>query len=77
MARATLQRRLVETEQKIALGQRQIAGQRETIAELERKGRPTDHAKYLLAALELLQAAHRDGRKRLLKELGNKSNFCA
>jgi hypothetical protein len=74
MDRATLRRRLVETEQKIASAQHQITGQRETIAELERNGRPTAHAKYLLAALELLQAAHRDGRQRLLKELGNNSN---
>ena len=55
MDRATLQRQLVETEKKIASGQHQIAGQRETIAELERNGRPTDHAKYLLAGFILFR----------------------
>ena len=38
---------------------RHIARQREVIAELESNGHPTGYAKYLLAGLELLQAARR------------------
>jgi hypothetical protein len=74
MDRAALQQRLAKTMEQIASGQRHIAQQRETIAELERNGRPADHAKYLLAGLELLQATHRDRRNRLLKELSEISN---
>jgi hypothetical protein len=68
MDRVALRARLAATEQQIASGERYIARQREVIAELERRGRPTDHAKYLLAGFELLQAAYRDRRAQLLKE---------
>ena len=57
-------------EKKIADGLHQIGEQRSLVAKLERDGSPTDHAKYLLAGLELLQAAHRDGRDKILRELG-------
>ena len=70
MKRAALEQDLADAEERIASGQRRIAGQRQVIAELERSGRPTDYAKYLLSGLELLQAAHRDARKRLLRGLG-------
>ena len=69
MDRAVLEQRLAETEEQLANGRHQIAEQREAIALLERGGRPVDHAKYLLAGLQLLQAARREDRNRLLKEL--------
>ena len=59
MHRAVLQQRLAEIEEQIASGLRHIARQREVIAELESNGRLADHAKYLLAGFELLQAARR------------------
>ncbi len=68
--RATLQQRLAEAEHKVASLQHQIVEQRDVIAELERKGCSTDHPKYLLAGLELLQASHRENRNRLFNELG-------
>jgi len=70
MKRASPEQDLADAEERIASGQRRIAGQRQVIAELERSRHPTDHAKYLLSGLELLQAAHRDARNRLLRELG-------
>ena len=66
MKRASPEQDLADAEERIASGQRRIAGQRQVIAELERSRHPTDHAKYLLSGLELLQAAHRDARNRLL-----------
>jgi hypothetical protein len=76
---AVFQRRLAEAEEQIASGLRHIARQREVIAELESNGHPTGHAKYLLAGLELLQAARRDSRAWLLKQLsktpGNRTKF--
>ena len=47
----------------------QIGEQREVIVKLESACRPADHAKYLLAGLELLQAAYRDSRDAMLAEL--------
>jgi hypothetical protein len=70
MDRAALRQRLAETEEQIASGERHLNRQREIVAELERNGRPADHAKYLLAGFELLQAARRDVRNRLMNELG-------
>jgi hypothetical protein len=70
MKRASLEQDLADAEEQIASGQRRIAGQRQVIAELEHSRLPTDYAKYLLSGLELLQAAHRDARNRLLRELG-------
>jgi uncharacterized coiled-coil protein SlyX len=69
MDRSALQQRLVETEERIANGEQQIAQQRKLVAELEGDGREADHAKYLLAGLELLQTARRDSREWLLKQL--------
>ena len=66
---SAIQQRLAETEERIASGHRQLAQQRELILELEVNGRPAAHAKYLLAGLELLQAARRDSRDKLLKRL--------
>jgi hypothetical protein len=77
MDRAGLERRLAKIEERIANGLRQIAQQRGVIAELERNGRPADHAKYLLAGLQLLQAAHRDVRNHLVEEVGEKSDLAA
>ena len=69
MDRSAIQKRLAETEERIASGQSQVAQQRELIAELDGSGCSTTHAKYLLAGLELLQAARRDSRDWLLKQL--------
>ncbi len=77
MDHAGLTQRLAKVEERIANGLRQIAEQREVIGELEHSGRPADHAKYLLAGLQLLQAAHRDVRSHLLKELAEKSDLAA
>jgi hypothetical protein len=70
MKRASLEQELAHVEQRIASGQRRVAGQRQVIVVLERSGRPTDYAKYLLSGLELLQVSHRDARKRLIGGLG-------
>jgi hypothetical protein len=69
MDRSAIQKRLTEIEEQIALGQRQVAQQQEVIVKLEADGQSTAHAKYLLAGLELLQAARRDSRDKLLKRL--------
>ena len=69
MDRSAIQKRLAETEERIASGRRQVAQQRELIADLGGNGCSTTHAKYLLAGLELLQAARRDSRDWLLKQL--------
>jgi hypothetical protein len=67
---AAVRQNLLAIEAKIAGGLHQIIEQRAIIARLERDGQPADHAKYLLAGLELLQAAHRDGRDKILRALG-------
>ena len=64
-----LQKRLAETEERIANVERQIAGQRKVVAELDAMGGDAAHARYLLAGLELLRSAQRDSRKWLLKQL--------
>lgn len=69
MDRAALQRRLVQIEAKIAGVQHQIGEQREVIVKLESAGDPAQHAKYLLAGLELLQAVHRANLNAILTEL--------
>ncbi len=69
MDRSGLEKRLAETEEQIANGERQIAQQRKLVAELDADGRDAAHAKYLLAGLELLQSARRDSRDWLLKQL--------
>ena len=63
MDRSALQQRLAETEDQIANGERQIAQQRKLVVELDADGRPAARAEYLLAGLELLQAARRDNRE--------------
>jgi hypothetical protein len=67
--RSALQERLAEVEERISSMEHQIAQQRKLIAELERNGSSASHAKYLLAGLELLQAARRDSRDWVLKQL--------
>jgi hypothetical protein len=67
--RSALYQRLVKAEERISSMQHQIAQQRKLVAELERTGRSASHAKYLLAGLELLQAARRDSRDRILSQL--------
>jgi hypothetical protein len=69
MDRSVIQQRLSETEQRIASGDRYIAQHSTLVAGLERIGRPAAHAKYLLAGMRLLQAARRDSRDWLLKQL--------
>jgi len=69
MDQPVIQQRLVETEQRIASGNRYIAQHSALVAGLERIGRPAAHAKYLLAGMRLLQAARRDSRDWLLKQL--------
>jgi cell division protein FtsL len=66
---ATLQQYLEEIEAKIAAKQHQIDEQREVIVKLESAGRTADHAKYLLAGLQLLQAAYRDSGSGMLAEV--------
>ena len=69
MDRSAIQKRLAETEEQIVLGQRQVVQQQELILKLEAEGHSAAHAKYLLAGLNLLQAARRDSRDKLLKRL--------
>jgi hypothetical protein len=69
MDRVVFQQRLAEIEAKIVGVQHQIGEQREVIVKLESARRPADHAKYLLAGLELLQAAYRDSRNAMLADL--------
>ena len=70
MDRSVIQQRLAETEQqRIASGDRYIAQHSILVAGLERIGRSAAHAKYLLAGMRLLQAARRDSRDWLLKQL--------
>ncbi len=45
--------------------QQQIREQQQVIAKLESAGRPADHAKYLLAGLELLNTVYRTSRNRI------------
>ena len=68
MDRTALEERLAGKEARIAGVQQQIAEQRQAIERLERAGQPADHAKYLLAGLELLHKAYRASRKAMLAE---------
>jgi len=68
MDRTVLWQRLAEVEAKITGVQQQIGEQRQVIVKLERAGGRADHAKYLLAGLELLQASYRDSRTAMLAE---------
>ena len=67
--RVALHQRLTEIEAKIAGVQHQIGAQREVIAKLESTGQPADHAQYLLAGLELLEAAYRGHRNEIIADL--------
>jgi hypothetical protein len=69
MDRSVIQQRLAETERRIVSGDRYIAQHSILVAGLERIGRSAAHAKYLLAGMRLLQAARRDSRDWLLKQL--------
>jgi hypothetical protein len=69
--RSEIQKRLGEIEEQIALGDRQVTQQQDLIFKLEADGQSASHAKYLLAGLNLLQAARRDSRDKLLKRLDN------
>jgi hypothetical protein len=69
MHRTALRQRLAEAEARITGVQQQIEEQREVIVKLESAGCPSDHAKYLLAGLELLQASYRDSRTAMLAEV--------
>jgi hypothetical protein len=69
MNRASLEHRLAEVEAKILDVETQISEQRAVILKLESVGGPAEHARYLLAGLELLQAAYRDSHYALRKEL--------
>jgi hypothetical protein len=66
---AALQQRLKRMEAKILGVQHQIGEHREVIIKLESTGLPAEHAKYLLAGLELLQAVYQDNRSTMLAEL--------
>jgi hypothetical protein len=66
MDRTALEERLAGIEAKIAGVQQQIAEQRIAIERLERAGQPADHAKYLLAGLELLDKAYRASREAMV-----------
>ena len=61
--------RLALAEEHVALGAKNVARQREIIAELERDGHDATQAWELLAQLEQLQAMHVADRERLLGEL--------
>lgn len=74
MDRAALRQRLAEIDSKISGVQRQIAEQRDVIAALESAGQAAEHAKYLLAGLELLHAVHRDNRDAMFAELAVSSS---
>jgi hypothetical protein len=72
--RAALQQRLANIEAKVKGVRHRIGEQREVIVKLESAGRPTDHAKYLLAGLELLEAAYRDSRTEIVADLSKFPN---
>ena len=66
--RSVIERRLAEIQEQIANGERQLAQQRQFIAELENNNCSADHARYLLAGLELLQAARADSLQWFLRK---------
>jgi hypothetical protein len=68
MDRTALEERLAGIDAKIAGVAQQIDEQRQAIERLESAGQPADHAKYLLAGLELLHKAYRAGRDAMLAE---------
>ena len=71
MDQQMLKRHLAQAEEYIATGDKNIARQREVIAELERGGHQTRQAIATLAQSEGLQAMHLADRDRILRELEN------
>jgi hypothetical protein len=69
MDREMLKRHLALAEEHIATGEKNIARQRDLIAQLEREGRDTASARIFLREFEQLQALHIAERERLLSEL--------
>jgi hypothetical protein len=67
----TLAQRLVEAEQRVALGDRHIAKQRARIKVLVTDGRDINKAADLLATFRETQRRHIEDRDRLKKELNN------
>ena len=63
-----LKRHLAEAEEHIATGEKNIARQRDLIAQLERDGHDTASARNFLGEFEQLQALHIAERERLLRE---------
>jgi hypothetical protein len=68
MTDARREQRLKRLSQQIANGKRLIANQMEIISGLERAGQPIDQARFLLAGLQLLQAAKIDCQNKLLNK---------
>jgi hypothetical protein len=71
--RTMLLEHLAQAERHVAEGERDIARQREIIAELERDGRDTTLARALLEQFEEVELLHIEGRDRLRKELEDDS----
>jgi hypothetical protein len=69
MDREMLKRHLAQGEENIATGDKNIARQRDVIAELERDGHDTASARTFLRELEQLQVVLIAERERLLSEL--------
>jgi hypothetical protein len=69
MDKEMLLRQLAEVENRAALGDRQIAGQRARIEQLKRAGRGVREASALLAAFEDCQRVNVENRDRLITEL--------
>jgi len=59
--------------EQIANGEQLIANQMQIVAGLERAGQPADHARFLLAGLQLLQAAKIDCRNKLVNKVSENS----
>ena len=69
MDREMLKRHLAQAEENIATGDKNIARQRDVIAQLERDGHDTASARSFLREFEQLQAVLIAERERLLSEL--------
>jgi hypothetical protein len=69
MDREMLKSHLTQVEEHIATGGKNIARQRDLIAQLERDGYDTASAKTFLREFEQLQARHIAEREQLLREL--------
>jgi hypothetical protein len=69
MDREMLKSHLAQAEEHIATGDKNIARQREIIAQLERDGHDTASARAFLREFEQLQAMHIAEREQLLREL--------